>query len=151
MWSYVGSMPTRVCWARGALSNMSPRTDCGIKVPITGSVHAVRATYSCDNCGLLNVALAQVDMQYNRGGESAEYLLATVPADGITWLPLAGQQKHFPDVPSPIANAAAEVHRCVSIGATRAAVGLARAVVEATAKDKGVTSGGLLAKIDGLH
>ncbi|WP_446212162.1 DUF4145 domain-containing protein [Micromonospora sp. IBSANI012] len=58
--------------------------------------------------------------------------------------------KSFPDVPSEIAAAADEAHRCFSIRAYRAAMAMARAVVEATAKEKGITSGSLEKKIDGL-
>ncbi|WP_217628228.1 DUF4145 domain-containing protein [Micromonospora nigra] len=56
--------------------------------------------------------------------------------------------KEFPDVPSHIAETADEAYRCHSIEAYRAAVLLARSVIEATAKEKGITSGPLLKKID---
>lgn len=62
--------------------------------------------------------------------------------------PQEASGKDFPDVPPPIAEAADEVYRCLSINAHRAAVALARAVVEATAKDKGITKGQISAKID---
>lgn len=58
--------------------------------------------------------------------------------------------KQFPDVPDSIAAAADEAHKCLSIGAVRAAVGMARAVVEATAKDNGVKNGNLESKIKEL-
>ncbi|WP_231156973.1 DUF4145 domain-containing protein [Streptomyces sp. CNZ748] len=45
---------------------------------------------------------------------------------------------------------AIEAHQCLSIEANRAAVALARAVVEATAKDRGITTGTLEKKIDKL-
>jgi len=41
--------------------------------------------------------------------------------------------------------------RCHSIDANRAAISLARAVVEATCKDKGFENGNLKSKIDKLH
>jgi len=58
--------------------------------------------------------------------------------------------KAFPDVPDHIAATADEAHQCQSIGAYRGAVALARAVVEATAKERGVTKGNLMEKIDAL-
>lgn len=58
--------------------------------------------------------------------------------------------KEFPDVPRPIAETADEAHRCHSIRAYRAAVLLARSVIEATAKEEGITSGNLLKKIDDM-
>jgi hypothetical protein len=58
--------------------------------------------------------------------------------------------KQFPDVPTEIASTADEAHRCFSIHAYRAAMSMARAVVEATAKEKGITTGNLEGKIDEL-
>ncbi|MFI6558148.1 DUF4145 domain-containing protein [Streptomyces griseus] len=45
---------------------------------------------------------------------------------------------------------ATEAHQCLDIEANRAAVALARAVVEATAKERGITRGSLEKKIDRL-
>lgn len=56
--------------------------------------------------------------------------------------------KKFGDVPEQIAAAADEAHQCLSIGAHRGAVALARAVVEATAKDHGILKGTLEKKIE---
>ncbi|WP_405869077.1 DUF4145 domain-containing protein [Streptomyces sp. NBC_00005] len=53
-------------------------------------------------------------------------------------------------MPEIIGEMAAEAHTCRGIGANRAAVSLARAVVEATAKAKGITTGSLQKKIDAL-
>ena len=48
----------------------------------------------------------------------------------------------FPDVPSEIAAAASEAYRGRMVAnANRAAILLARSVIEATAKDKGITKG----------
>ena len=65
------------------------------------------------------------------------------------WPKLVGG-KEFPDVPEHIALAADEAHQCLSIGAHRGAIALARAVVEATAKDHEVMNGNLAAKISAL-
>ncbi len=108
----------------------------------------VMATYRCDQCLLLNLAIAR--MIAVEPQQPAEWLLSTVEADQLQWLPLAPLGKEYPDVPAAIASAASEVHSCLSIGAGRAAVGLARAVVEATAKDRGITTGRLIEKIDAL-
>ncbi|GLW92461.1 DUF4145 domain-containing protein [Actinokineospora globicatena] len=69
-----------------------------------------------------------------------------VPADGRA---IVG--KAFPDVPSPIAAAASQAYMCSQAGAPYGAMILARAVIEATAKEKQIVTGGLLAKIDELH
>jgi hypothetical protein len=55
--------------------------------------------------------------------------------------------KLFPDVPSHIASAASEAHKAFEARCHRAAVILARAVIEATAKDKGIAANGIAAKI----
>ncbi len=57
----------------------------------------------------------------------------------------------FTDVPEHIRDAAQEAYRCRSINAHRAAVLLARSVVEATAKDKGIKKGPLDRKIDEMQ
>ncbi|MCI2421495.1 DUF4145 domain-containing protein [Saccharopolyspora sp. K220] len=54
-------------------------------------------------------------------------------------------------MPAHIAEAASEAHECHSIGANRAAILMARSVLEATAKDCGATKGNLQDKIDTLH
>jgi uncharacterized protein DUF4145 len=72
------------------------------------------------------------------------------PGHVLDYWPKTVGGKQFPDVPDAVAAAADEAHQCHSIGAFRAAMALARAVVEATAKEKGVTSGSLEKKIDQL-
>ncbi|MBA8958188.1 hypothetical protein JOJ86_001479 [Rhodococcus percolatus] len=64
------------------------------------------------------------------------------------WFPVRVVRQDFPDVPEAIASAATEATAALSSGLNRAAVLLARSVVEATAKDQGVTSGNLASKID---
>ncbi|ADB31283.1 hypothetical protein Kfla_2207 [Kribbella flavida DSM 17836] len=68
----------------------------------------------------------------------------------IHW-PSAIGGKDFPDVPEAIASSANEAHLALSVGAFRAAIAMARAVVEAIAKANGITSGTLMSKIDGLR
>jgi hypothetical protein len=70
--------------------------------------------------------------------------------DSIAWQPVKAVGKDYQDVPPEIAAAASEVHSCLSIGAIRGAIAIARAVVEATAKSQGITKGNLQDKIDGL-
>ncbi|MFE7028935.1 DUF4145 domain-containing protein [Streptomyces sp. NPDC057621] len=67
------------------------------------------------------------------------------------WFPPAKSNRTFPDVPAAIESLAVEAHDCLAIRADRAAVALARSVVEASAKEKGVSRGSLIAKIDELH
>lgn len=65
-------------------------------------------------------------------------------------VPDAIQYKAFPDVPQAIAIAASEAHQALGANAPHASVAMARAVIEATAKDKGVTVNGIYNKIEQL-
>ncbi|QTE30887.1 DUF4145 domain-containing protein [Pengzhenrongella sicca] len=105
------------------------------------------AAYTCDNCGRLSVVTWWTSYDPSdsyRDGEPQTY-------DRSRWSPLPAVSEDFPDVPEAIGAAASEVFLCQSVGAFRAACALARAVVEATAKDQGITGSGILAKIDALH
>jgi hypothetical protein len=59
--------------------------------------------------------------------------------------------KEFPDAPTHIGEAATEAHTVHGHGAHRAAAVLARAVIEAAAKDKGITTGRIKEKIEAMH
>ncbi|MFJ4036802.1 DUF4145 domain-containing protein [Microbacterium sp. NPDC090007] len=76
--------------------------------------------------------------------------LSAIHDDDITWLPRRGDAPEFPDVPEHIERAAKEAHSCFSINAFMASILMARTVVEATAKEKGITSGRLIQKIDAM-
>jgi len=65
--------------------------------------------------------------------------------------PTSVKGKSFPDVPKPLADAASQAHLCLSAGSAIGAVAVARAVVEAVAKDHGITKGDLKSKIEHLH
>lgn len=117
-----------------------PGTDWGTKT----------AAYKCPNCGLLNVAIERVS-----GSGSVDQVnpgLADVVKWGAPlWLPRHKEFREFPDVPEHIAGAASEATLCLSVNAFKAAGALARAVVEATAKDKEAKGDNLAARIDALH
>lgn len=139
-----------VCWFCHYKTNMTQRGQVHVALDAddNGNMH-VQGAFSCDSCGHLSIALTTVSPAHLRDGLSPEpYLLKDVEP---VWLPVFGVGKAFPDVPAHLADAADEVHRCLSIGADRAAVGLARAVVEASAKEKGITKGRLAEKIDALE
>jgi hypothetical protein len=59
-------------------------------------------------------------------------------------------RKVYLDVPEAIAAAASEACQSLGAEAPRAAVAMARAVIEATAKEKGITRGNIQAKIEQL-
>ncbi|WP_158641464.1 DUF4145 domain-containing protein [Amycolatopsis eburnea] len=109
----------------------------------------VTRAYKCHNCSAISVA--SVGSPTTHPWDSNPDMFDNYVDEEGTWLPSPGFRKDFPDVPQHIGEAASEAHRCIAMGALRAAVQLARSVVEATAKEKGASSGNLLAKIDKLH
>lgn len=107
---------------------------------------------SCDNCGAASVAVAPIDDVPVAGRDykcdarhSMEHL------EDLHWLPESVLGKEFSDVSSPICDAASEAYACYSIRSYRAAILLARSVVEAVAKDQGVSDGSLVVKINTLR
>ncbi|WP_405822168.1 DUF4145 domain-containing protein [Streptomyces sp. NBC_01390] len=109
-------------------------------------------TYQCANCRRLVLAYGWTDFQPTDPWDDTPSDLWNHPeAQEPRWLPPARSNRTFADVPEAIESLAVEAHDCLAIKADRAAVTLARAVVEASAKEKGVTRGNLIAKIDELH
>lgn len=109
-----------------------------------------QGAFACPNCHRLSIATKTPD----------EYTKDVLPnyddgdtfnwGDSITWLPKRGQQRDFPDVPPKIAEAATEATFCLSVGAYRATGSLARAVIEATAKEKKAEGKDLYHRIEAL-
>ena len=99
------------------------------------------ATFKCASCRALSIGFFEADLE----GIGHQFAIRWVP------LPGKGQRESFADVPPAVADAAAEAVLCLQAGALRGAILLARAVIEATAKDRGVTTGSLAQKIDQLH
>lgn len=115
-----------------------------------GDWHTYIGSFSCDNCQHISVAWHSSEEKSSFPSFDAEERLEWM-IQYAEWLPKVGIPKDFSDVPEHIAKAASEAHECLSIKAYRAAVMLARSVVEATAKEKGITTGKLVSKIDALH
>jgi Domain of unknown function (DUF4145) len=67
----------------------------------------------------------------------------------LVW-PSVVTRKSYPDMPEAIAVAASEAHQALGADAPRASVAMARATVEATAKERGISKGNLESKIDQL-
>jgi hypothetical protein len=99
--------------------------------------------FTCDNCGRMNMLS---DMQPAQVSYSVRG-----PRGRTEWSPRHGETREFPDVPEHIAAAATEASLCLSVGAFRAVGSLARAVIEATAKDKRADGRNLEKRIDALY
>lgn len=104
---------------------------------------------TCDQCGFINLAVGAVNYTGLLAGKLDE-LIDSAGMSSVQWLPRSVKDEQFDDVPDHIAQAAGEAVACHSVDANRAAILMARTVIEATAKEKGVTSGNLVAKIDKL-
>lgn len=105
------------------------------------------AAFRCsnENCDRLSVGWSEL---LRHTGQHAKI---TLPQAELSWEPVQARRPSFPDIPDEIASTASEAHACLSVGAARGAVALARAVVESTAKAKGIDEGNLVRKIDKMH
>ena len=111
-----------------------------------------QAAYRCPNCHRINLAYEQTN-DYQSGPSARGTAAAQAHEWGEwngSWLPKLGDSADFEDVPEHIAAAASEATLCLSMSAYRAVGALARAVIEATAKDKQVNGSSLAARINAL-
>ncbi|OPG04059.1 DUF4145 domain-containing protein [Microbispora sp. GKU 823] len=93
--------------------------------------------YACDGCeGPVALALHR-----NSSGEIV---------NAMRWPPASTVPAAPADVPEPIAALYIEAHACLSVGATTAAIVMARATVEAVAKERNVRNGNLAGMIQSL-
>ena len=139
-------MTARTCWECGAYSEMKlvEASVTSRAVRANGqSGYLLHAAYICNQCKALSI-----------GRNATEYesrALSVMQGNPPAWFPPMPLQEDFPDVPQHIAEAATEATLCRSLGAYRAVGSLARAVVEATAKDKGVKGKDLKERIDNMR
>jgi len=110
----------------------------------------MQTPHTCSHCKKMSIGTLWSDPGQSSSGAVSEANWDS-NNESIKWIPESVGGKKFPDVPDHIASAADEAYQCASIRARRAAILLARGVVEATAKDKGITKGQLNAKIDAMH
>ena len=149
-------MASRVCWHCESKTHMTRVSEIQFVDSDGGSptIQPARlygGLFMCDECRWLSIGFVQ-----QRGLE-----LAVVQrwADGqmpgtqldMTWIPHHALGRDFPDVPDHIASAASEAYVCHSVGAYRSSASMARSVIEATAKDKGIATGRLVDKIEELE
>lgn len=116
-----------------------------ISLPQAAPGDRLAGFYTCDNCMWPNAAVGgsykdSTHLSYHH----------SMAAEDFQWVPEAAVGRDFPDVPEHIASAADEAYRCRSFNSFRGSVLMCRSVIEATAKEKGITSGQLYTKIDGM-
>lgn len=149
-------MPSTTCGWCGRFANMTAvgRDGRAVLAPSIGleEFGQVFATFSCDYCGRYLLGVLEITTDEWARQSLDGVFQSELYESGIRWIPSQGEQPpSYEDVPDHIRAAARETHRCRSVGGNRAAALLARAVVEATAKAKGFSSGHLTEKIDRLH
>ncbi|MFD5837647.1 DUF4145 domain-containing protein [Streptomyces collinus] len=145
-------MASTTCGWCGRLAHMRPVGGAEVVPDQDSRLNVGFEAYRCANCRRLVLAYGWTDFKPTNDWDDAPSDLWDHPqAQQPRWLPPAKSTRTFPDVPAAIESLAVEAHDCLSIKADRAAVALARAVVEASAKEKGVARGSLIAKIDELH
>jgi hypothetical protein len=141
-------MASRTCWNCGKVAHMTPIA--GSAATTKGLLFVeVMGCFQCDNCRAPSIAKAS-GLQGNQ--DSLAWLARKKTKEWLPQSPHVVPVKVFPDVPAAIAATASEAYRCRQVcNANRAAIILARSVIEATAKDKGIITGSLIKKIDQLY
>lgn len=138
-------MASRTCWNCEDISHHTPVHSSAQKARSGRWYAALR----CDGCGVLSVAEAPSSLYTGQLPTQAMEELEKL--ESLIWRPQRVYGKRFDDVPHPVDAAASEAWACYSIAQYRASVLMARAVVEAAAKQKGFTDGALVSKIDALY
>lgn len=134
------------CEVKAAMT-VHGKTQIQAPVPYSESAWA-QQTFACNNCRRLSIISTFYNpTNTNVNGDSTAWW----DNRSVTWTPNHAAGKTFEDVPQHIASAADEAYQCRSIGGLRSAILLARSVIEATAKDCGISSGTLASKIDDLQ
>lgn len=139
------SMASTICGWCGDRTHMAMVTE---PERLPGPVsYTYTATFQCSNELCHRLSIATVTRREGYASPKQDMARET----NLTWEPRSVRRPEFVDVPSQIADTASEAHACLSIQAYRGAVALARSVVEATAKDKGIIKGMLVSKIDEMY
>ncbi|MEV4155832.1 DUF4145 domain-containing protein [Nocardia salmonicida] len=138
-------MANRHCWHCGAFTQMIRDTNSYWKTK-SGNWVLNFSLFRCASCQRGSIGCIT-----ETGSVQASFFDTEEGGNRIDWIPLHAVSTEFPDVPPHIGGAAQEATGCLSVGHNRAAVLLARSVVEATAKDLGIGTGTLAKKIDTMH
>ncbi|MFF1571370.1 DUF4145 domain-containing protein [Leifsonia sp. NPDC058292] len=116
----------------------------------------VKFAATCDYCEELSIARGR-NVNGSHGGVTTDLSYVRRTADEaqatktLEWWPKVGVAPAVEDVPASIARAAREAYSSASVGNHMAAILLARTVVEATARDKGISGGTLSSKINSMQ
>lgn len=143
-------MAKSICGWCGTSTHLTPY-GVSLNVDVPDSTPVVQAALRCDQCLRLSIATVSTGQAIAHTDDPrtiTDFWAEVDVPDSMAPVFILGQ--HFAAVPEHIAGAAGEAHRCRSINALMSSVLMARTVVEAVAKEKGVASGSLFQKIDQL-
>lgn len=115
----------------------------------------VRFAATCDHCeSIVSAHLRNDDPE--RVSRSERIDLSSVKRavsesqQEVEWWPKVGDAPEVKDVPEAIARAAREAYSSANVGNHMASILMARTVIEASAKNKGITDGSLFLKINAM-
>jgi len=143
-------MADTICGRCGRLAHLAAVSGLHSAPQAGGEGGYREAAYKCPNCHRLSI-VTQWDSTVNAPGAHGSDAAQKARWPDGQWLPRYQEVSEFPDVPEHIAQAASEATLCLSVGAYRAVGSLARAVIEATAKEKNAEGGNLAQRIDALR
>lgn len=149
-------MPNHVCWLCEANTGHRPLGEPAVVNvkeakrwrPADNDAILISSAFRCSACN--GVSVANITAPSAAKGSLQGYT-NRLTDEGFDWRPNALASRSYPDVPPHIADAATEAFECQSTHHYRAAILLARSVIEATAKNKGITEGVLYNKIEELE
>ncbi|MFD3363662.1 DUF4145 domain-containing protein [Streptomyces albidoflavus] len=148
-------MASTVCGWCGDRAHMTPLLEEPISLPMQRASWQAddppiiyMGAFQCPNekCQKLSIAWGAAPRPRHMSQKEAFLISET-----LEWEPVKVRRPPYPEVPEEIAATASEAYACFSVNGYRGAVSLARAVVEATAKAKGITERGIIGKINALH
>lgn len=141
-------MPGAICGWCGVYANMQRISDARTTRvdKVTDRIH-ITIAYACDHCHLMTLASWTGK---DPKASPIEPWLERV-SEEFQWLPPRTVTKEFSHVPATIASFASEAHRAFSVDLHRACVGMARAAIQATAKERGITDRNLYSGIQRLR
>lgn len=119
--------------------------------------HSFEVAATCDACHRFNVASGSTAWTLEAEGSKGQILdalNASKRGESMTiekWSPPPLRPVDVSFIPPGVAGFLQEAHDAASIGAYRAVLLLVRSTIEATARDKGVSDGSLVQKINALH
>lgn len=145
-------MVAHMCWSCKVHSQVVREGDVSLIQNIEGldgPFDLYSVAMRCQWCGNMNIAIVQVHAHT----DPAEVREKVDRGSNIQlWRPTPRTEPNLGAVPAHIAEPAREVYRARDVGARRASALMGRAVIEAIAKDHGVTQRiSLEAKIKKLH